>query len=213
VARRTDEPGVATGLAWTPVGGDVLFVEATAYPGEGKLQITGQLGDVMKESAAAALSYLKANAWRWGQSVDANYFREHDLHVHVPAGAVPKDGPSAGITMATALVSLVTRRPVRPDTAMTGEITLTGKVLPIGGLKEKALAAQRNGVTRIIAPKENEVDFDEFPPSLKKDVEFFWVEGIDTVLREALEVDKPKRRSRPPARRRNGKLPAAAKRT
>jgi len=212
VARRTDEPGVATGLAWTPVGGDVLFVEATAYPGEGKVTITGQLGDVMKESASAALSYLKANAWRWGQSVDPEWFRVHDVHVHVPAGAVPKDGPSAGITMATALVSLVTRRPVRSDTAMTGEITLTGKVLPIGGLKEKALAAQRYGITRVIAPKENEVDYDEFPPSLKKDVEFLWVEQIDEVLREALEVDRPKRSSRRSSRGRSERVPAAARR-
>ena len=210
VARRTDDPGVAPGLAWTPVGGDVLFVEATAYPGEGKLQVTGQLGDVMKESAAAALSYLKANAWRWGQSIDPEWFRVHDLHLHVPAGAVPKDGPSAGITMATALVSLVTRRPVRSDTAMTGEITLTGKVLPIGGLKEKALAAQRNGVTRVIAPKENEADHEEFPPSLTDCVEFIWVERVDAVLREALEADRPKRRAGGAAGRGDERLPAAA---
>ena len=133
---------MATGLAWTPVGGDVLFVEATAYPGDGKLQITGQLGDVMKESAAAALSYVKDDSTA---SVPDDCFREHDVHVHVPAGAIPKDGPSAGITMATALASRATGRPVRADTAMTGEITLTGQVLPIGGLKEKALAAQRAG--------------------------------------------------------------------
>jgi ATP-dependent Lon protease len=209
-ARRTDTPGVATGLAWTPVGGDVLYVEATAYPGEGKLQITGQLGDVMKESAAAALSYLKANAWRWGKTVPDDWFRTHDLHVHVPAGAVPKDGPSAGITMATALVSLVTARPVRSDTAMTGEITLTGKVLPIGGLKEKALAAQRYGLTRVIAPKQNEVDFDEFPQSLKDEVEFIWVEQVDAVLREALEADRPQRDARAARRRRPADLPAAA---
>ncbi|MDX6398913.1 MAG: ATP-dependent Lon protease, partial [Gaiellaceae bacterium] len=143
VARRTGEPGVATGLAWTPAGGDVLFVEATSYPGEGKLQVTGQLGDVMKESALAALSYVKRNVAALGDAVPDDWFRENDVHVHVPAGAIPKDGPSAGITMATALSSLVSGRPVRSDTAMTGEITLTGKVLPIGGLKEKALAAQR----------------------------------------------------------------------
>jgi ATP-dependent Lon protease len=210
-ARRTDAPGVATGLAWTPVGGDVLFVEATAYPGEGKLQITGQLGDVMKESASAALSYLKANSWRWGKTVDPEWFRVHDLHVHVPAGAVPKDGPSAGITMATALVSLVTNRPVREDTAMTGEITLTGKVLPIGGLKEKALAAQRLGISRVIAPKENEADYDEFPPSLKDHMEFIWVESIDEVLREALEVDRPKRAPRGRRKGAEGRVPAAAR--
>jgi ATP-dependent Lon protease len=208
--RRTDFPGVASGLAWTPVGGDVLYVEATAYPGEGKLQITGQLGDVMKESAAAALSYLKANAWRWGKAVPDDWFRIHDLHVHVPAGGVPKDGPSAGITMATALVSLVTERPVRSDTAMTGEITLTGQVLPIGGLKEKALAAQRAGLTRVIAPKQNEVDFDEFPPSLRECVKFIWVEQVDEVLREALEADPPQRRAQASRRRRPEAVPAAA---
>jgi ATP-dependent Lon protease len=199
--RRTDEPGVATGLAWTPVGGDVLFVEATAYPGEGKITITGQLGDVMKESAQAALSYLKANLARLGGEVDEGWFRSHDVHLHVPAGAVPKDGPSAGITMATALASLVTATPVRADTAMTGEITLTGQVLPIGGLKEKALAAQRIGITRVIAPKLNEPDLEDFPQALLDDVEFLFVDSIDTVLDEALERPKPARarRSRPRA--------------
>src|SRR3954447_18583001 len=188
--RRTGEPGVATGLAWTPVGGDVLFVEATAYPGEGKLTITGQLGDVMKESAQAALSYLKAHVWQWGGEVDEGWFRAHDLHVHVPAGAVPKDGPSAGITMATAMASLITGAPMRADTAMTGEITLTGQVLPIGGLKEKSLAAQRLGLTRVIAPKLNEPDLEDFPPTLLDDVEFVFVDSIDTVLDEALEQPK-----------------------
>jgi ATP-dependent Lon protease len=213
VSRRTDTPGVATGLAWTPVGGDVLFVEATAYPGEGKLQITGQLGDVMKESAAAALSYLRANAWRWGKVIPDDWFRTHDLHVHVPAGAVPKDGPSAGVTMVSALVSLVTERAVRSDTAMTGEITLTGHVLPIGGLREKAIAAQRAGITRVIAPKQNEPDFDEFPASLKKDIEFIWVESVNRVRREALEGERPPRRAAAPRRRRGEALPAAAKRS
>ena len=149
--RRTSEPGVATGLAWTPVGGDVLFVEATAMPGKGKLTITGQLGDVMKESAQAAMSYVRGHA-----DLPDDWFATHDVHVHVPAGAIPKDGPSAGITMATALMSLVTGRPVRDDVAMTGELTLTGQVLPIGGLKEKALAAQRAGVKRVLAPSRNE---------------------------------------------------------
>jgi ATP-dependent Lon protease len=178
---RTDHPGVATGLAWTPVGGDVLFVEATSFPGKGSLQITGQLGDVMKESAAAAMSWVKGNLDGAGPTA------ENDVHVHVPAGAIPKDGPSAGITMATALYSLFTDRPVRGDTAMTGEITLTGKVLPIGGLKEKALAAQRAGVKRVIAPKLNQPDADEFPPNLLKDMEFVWVDSIEKVLKEALE--------------------------
>jgi ATP-dependent Lon protease len=217
VARRTNTPGVATGLAWTPVGGDVLFVEATAYPGDGKLQITGQLGDVMKESAAAALSYLKANHSRWGESVSEDWFRTHDLHVHVPAGAVPKDGPSAGITMATSLVSLVTNRRVRADTAMTGEITLTGRVLPIGGLREKSIAAQRFGIKHVIAPKQNEPDFEEFPDSLKKDIEFHWVDKVDQVLEIALEPEKGRRRQTTRASRNGGskqrsnRVPAAAK--
>jgi ATP-dependent Lon protease len=217
VARRTDDPGVATGLAWTPVGGDVLFVEATAFPGDGKLQITGQLGDVMKESAAAALSYVKANAWRWGEGVPDDWFRNNDIHVHVPAGAVPKDGPSAGITMATALVSLVTGRPVLSGTAMTGEVTLTGQVLPIGGLKEKSLAAQRAGITRVIAPKINEADLDEFPPHLLSSIEFVFVDTVDRVLDLALEplrdadgnaVKLPRRRR---AARPSERQPAAAR--
>jgi ATP-dependent Lon protease len=183
VKSRVNEPGVATGLAWTPVGGDVLFVEATAYPGDGKLQITGQLGDVMKESAAAALSYVKA----LDGEVPENYFREHDVHIHVPAGAIPKDGPSAGITMATALASRATGRPVRADTAMTGEITLTGQVLPIGGLKEKALAAQRAGINRLIIPRRNEPDIDDIPAHLRKRMKFVLVDSEDEVLDAALE--------------------------
>jgi ATP-dependent Lon protease len=168
VKRRTSEPGVATGLAWTPVGGDVLFVEAIAYPGDGKLQITGQLGDVMKESAAAALSYVKNRTETANGVVSEDWFKEHDLHVHVPAGAIPKDGPSAGITMATAIASRVTERPVRSDTAMTGEITLSGMVLPIGGLKEKARAAQRAGINRLIIPRRNERDIDDIPEPLRR---------------------------------------------
>ena len=193
VKRRTNEPGVATGLAWTPVGGDVLFVEATAFPGDGKLQVTGQLGDVMKESAAAALSYVKR---RFGEELGDGWFREHDIHLHVPAGAVPKDGPSAGITMATALASLVTGRPVRSDTAMTGEITLTGQVLPIGGLKEKALAAQRAEITRVVAPKRNEPVLDELPDHLKRGIELVFVDSVDEVLLHALEPEKPTGRVR-----------------
>ena len=192
--RRTNEAGVATGLAWTPVGGDVLFVEATAFPGKGKLQITGQLGDVMRESAEAAMSYVKANASEfagaqsvWDGASPEEWIRTHDIHVHVPAGAIPKDGPSAGITIATALVSLVTGRPVRSDTAMTGELTLTGQVLPIGGLKEKALAAQRAELKRVIAPKLNRSDLDEFPPNLLKAIDFVFCDRIEKVLKEALE--------------------------
>ena len=194
VKRRTSEPGVATGLAWTPVGGDVLFVEAIAYPGDGKLQITGQLGDVMKESAAAALSYVKNRTEDANGAVPPDWFKEHDLHVHVPAGAIPKDGPSAGITMATAIASRVTCRPVRSDTAMTGEITLSGMVLPIGGLKEKALAAQRAGINRLIIPRRNERDIDDIPEPLRKKMKFTLVESVDEVLDAALQ--KRPRRSR-----------------
>jgi ATP-dependent Lon protease len=190
VKRRTSEPGVATGLAWTPVGGDVLFVEAIAYPGDGKLQITGQLGDVMKESAAAALSYVRDR-----ELVNGSWFADHDIHLHVPAGAIPKDGPSAGITMATAIASRVTCRPVRSDTAMTGEITLTGKVLPIGGLKEKALAAQRAGINRLIIPRRNEADIEDIPEHLRKRMKFTPVDSVDEVLDAALQ--KRARRSRP----------------
>jgi ATP-dependent Lon protease len=189
VVRRTGEPGVATGLSWTPFGGDVLFVEATAFPGEGKLQITGQLGDVMKESAEAALSYVKSSTSSLNGNLPDDWFRNHDLHLHVPAGAIPKDGPSAGITMATALASLVSGRPVRSDTAMTGEITLTGQVLPIGGLKEKALAAQRVGIRRLIIPRRNEADIDDVPEHLRKELEFVLVDSADEVLEAALEQD------------------------
>jgi ATP-dependent Lon protease len=185
--RRTSRPGVATGLAWTPAGGDVLFIEATAMPGEGKLTITGQLGEVMKESAQAALSYVRSNVSVLAPELPEDWFAKHDIHIHVPAGATPKDGPSAGITMATALASLIADRPVRADTAMTGEITLTGQVLPIGGLKEKALAAQRNGLRRVIAPRLNEQDIDEIPEHLRKDLGFIFVEEIDEVLLAALE--------------------------
>jgi ATP-dependent Lon protease len=182
--RRTREPGVATGLAWTPVGGDVLFVEATAMPGSGKLTLTGQLGDVMRESAQAALSYVRAHAAKY--DVPDGWFADHDIHLHVPSGAIPKDGPSAGITMATALVSLLTGRPVKADVAMTGEITLTGQVLPIGGLKEKALAAQRSGVKRVLAPARNEADLEDIPEPLRKRLEFSWVAEIGEVLDAAL---------------------------
>jgi len=199
--RRTREPGVATGLAWTAAGGDVLFIEATAMPGTGKLTITGQLGEVMRESAQAALSFVRGHAGQLAPELAEDWFATHDIHVHVPAGAIPKDGPSAGITMATALTSLFTGRPVRADLAMTGEITLTGQVLPIGGLKEKALAAQRSGITTLIAPKLNEQDVDEIPEHLRKDIEFVFVERIERVLDAALGPagSKPaqiKRRSR-----------------
>jgi ATP-dependent Lon protease len=185
--RRTAAPGVATGLAWTPVGGDVLFIEASATPGSGKLLLTGQLGDVMKESAQAALTWVKANAHQIAPEMQDAWFADHDVHVHVPAGATPKDGPSAGITMATALASLISGRTVREDVAMTGEITLTGQVLPIGGLKEKALAAQRNEVRTVVAPALNEADVEDIPEHLRKRLRFVWVDQIGDVLDAALQ--------------------------
>ncbi len=187
--RRTKDPGVATGLAWTPVGGEVLFVEATAVPGSGKLTITGQLGDVMRESAQAALSLVRGHAKEVAPDLPDDWFAEHDIHVHVPAGAVPKDGPSAGIPMATALASLVSGRPVRNDVAMTGEITLTGQVLPIGGLKEKSLAAQRAGIKTVIVPDRNEGDVEEISEREREGLEFVYVDEIGDVLDVALEAD------------------------
>jgi ATP-dependent Lon protease len=185
VADRTSEPGVATGLAWTAVGGDILFIEATKMPGKGKLTLTGQLGDVMKESVTAALSFVRSRAGQLG--LDAGNFLENvDLHVHVPAGAVPKDGPSAGITMYTALVSLLTGVPVRPDVAMTGEITLRGNVLQIGGLKEKLLAAHRAGIKRVIIPDRNVKDLIDVPDEVKKEIEILPVKRMDEVLVYAL---------------------------
>jgi ATP-dependent Lon protease len=194
--RRTRQPGVAAGLAWTPAGGVVLFIEATAFPGKGALTITGQLGDVMRESAQAALSYVRGHHAELAPGLGDDWFAEHDLHIHIPAGAIPKDGPSAGITMATALVSLITARPVRDDVAMTGEITLTGQVLPIGGLKEKALAAQRNGIKTVIAPALNEADVDEIPEHLRRDLDFVFVDQIDQVLEAALEAPSSNGRRR-----------------
>jgi ATP-dependent Lon protease len=185
--RRTSKPGVATGLAWTPVGGEVLFIEATAFPGSGRLTITGQLGEVMQESAQAALSYVRSNTPEIAPGLPDDWFATHDIHIHVPAGATPKDGPSAGVAMVTALASLLTGRPVRADVAMTGEITLTGQVLPIGGLKEKSLAAQRNGIRCVIAPRLNEQDVDEIPAHLRKDLEFHFVSTVEEVLETALQ--------------------------
>jgi ATP-dependent Lon protease len=185
VRKRTSEPGVATGLAFTPVGGDVLFIEASAMPGGGKLIVTGQLGDVMRESAQAALSWVRGH-WR-ELGLDRDSFEGKDVHIHVPAGAVPKDGPSAGITMATALVSLALERPVSEDVAMTGEITLTGQVLPIGGVREKVLAAQRAGLKSVILPRENEGDLDDLPKEVRKSLDFVLVDTIDEVIEAALQ--------------------------
>jgi ATP-dependent Lon protease len=184
--RRTRVAGVATGLAWTPVGGEVLFVEATAMPGSGKLTITGQLGDVMRESAQAALSWVRANLARVAPALEEDWFANHDVHVHVPAGAVPKDGPSAGVAMAVALASLASGTPVSGDVAMTGEITLTGQVLPIGGVKEKALAAQRAGIRRVILPRRNEGDVAEIPEHERGGLEFVYVERVEQALAAAI---------------------------
>jgi ATP-dependent Lon protease len=197
--RRTADPGVATGLAYTAVGGDVLFIEATAYPGKGKLQITGQLGEVMQESAQAALSWVRSHTDELG--VPEDWFAEHDVHVHVPAGAVPKDGPSAGITMATAIASLIRNVPVSDKVGMTGEITLTGQVLPIGGVREKVLAAQRAGLRRVILPRENEHDLDELPAETREELTFVLVDSIQDVLEHAFDATPAKR-----ARRRSASL-------
>ncbi|HJY79546.1 MAG TPA: endopeptidase La [Candidatus Binatia bacterium] len=185
VAERTQEPGVAIGLAWTPNGGDILFIESTRMAGKKGLTLTGHLGEVMKESAQAALSYVRSRADRLG--VPPDFFENCDLHIHVPAGAIPKDGPSAGITIATSLASLLTSRPVRSHLAMTGEITLRGKVMPIGGVKEKVLAARRAGVTTVILPKRNEKDLEDVPANVRSELQFRFVETIDEVLDWALE--------------------------
>ncbi|MBM4374007.1 MAG: endopeptidase La [Deltaproteobacteria bacterium] len=184
VAERTSESGVATGLAWTRVGGEILFIEATRMHGNGKLQLTGQLGDVMKESAHAALSYVRSNANRLG--VHEDFLEKSDLHIHIPAGAMPKDGPSAGVTMFTALTSLLTGIHVRHDVAMTGEITLRGRVLPVGGIKEKVLAAHRAGIKRIVLPERNRVDLEEVPKEILESLEFIFVTRMDQVLEAAL---------------------------
>ncbi|MBO0702235.1 MAG: endopeptidase La, partial [Candidatus Dormibacteraeota bacterium] len=183
-AERGSSPGIATGLTWSPVGGDIVFVEATRMPGGGRLQLTGQLGDVMKESANAALSYLKAHAEEF--DISRETLEKQDIHVHVPAGAIRKEGPSAGVTMLTAITSVLTGRPVRADLAMTGEITLRGRVLPIGGLKEKLLAAHRAGIRRVLVPRANEADLDDVPAELRERLEIVLVEDVGTVLREAI---------------------------
>ncbi len=192
VAEMKGEPGVATGLAWTPTGGDIIFIEATRMPGKAKLSLTGQLGSVMKESAQAALSYVHTNAAELGIPEEA--FEKSEFHIHVPAGAIPKDGPSAGVTMFTAIASLLTSRPIRPDVAMTGEITLRGAVLQVGGIKEKVLAAHRAGIKRIIMPTRNEKDLQEIPEDIRGELEFRFVQRMDEVLQHVL-LDPPKERS------------------
>jgi ATP-dependent Lon protease len=195
VRRRTAEPGVATGLAYTPVGGDVLFIEATAYPGDGKLVVTGQLGDVMRESAQAAHSWVRSHASDLG--LEERWFSEHDVHVHVPAGAVPKDGPSAGVTIATAITSLALGRAVSEAVGMTGEITLTGQVLPIGGVREKVLAAQRAGLATVVLPRENEPDLDDLPEEIREGLDFVLADSVAEVFAVALDGAATGRRPSP----------------
>jgi ATP-dependent Lon protease len=194
VAMRASVPGVATGLAWTPVGGDILFIEATRIPGSGRLILTGQLGDVMKESAQAALSIVKNRAVALG--IDPGRFEKSDIHVHVPAGAIPKDGPSAGVAMFMALVSLMTERTIRSDTAMTGEISLRGLVLPVGGIKEKVVAAHSAGIKRVMLPARNRRDYDDIPEVARREMEFVWLERVEEAVAAALE---PKAAEKSPA--------------
>ncbi len=182
---RSSVPGVATGLAWTPVGGDILFIEATRTPGGGRLLLTGQLGEVMRESAQAALSLVKSMAATL--KIDPALFEKSDIHVHVPAGATPKDGPSAGVAMFMALTSLLTGRIIRSDTAMTGEISLRGLVLPVGGIKEKVVAAAAAGITRVMLPARNKRDYDDIPDEVRKALEFVWLEKVDDAVAAGLQ--------------------------
>jgi len=181
---KKDEVGVATGLAWTMYGGDTLCIEVNLMEGQGALELTGQLGDVMKESAKAAVSYIRANASKFG--IDPEFHKHYDIHIHVPEGAVPKDGPSAGITIATALISALTGKKVSKKVAMTGEITITGRILPIGGLREKALAAYRLGITKVIIPAGNKQDLEQIPQEVKDQITFVLAEDIQTVFEHAL---------------------------
>jgi ATP-dependent Lon protease len=189
VLKRTAIPGVSTGLAWTPAGGEILFIEATRMPGSKGFLITGSIGNVMQESAQAALSFVRSRAESFG--IDPNFFEKSDLHLHIPAGAQPKDGPSAGVTIATALVSLLSGRIVRSDVGMTGEITLRGQVLPVGGIKEKVLAAHRAGLKTIILPAENEQDLEDIPDEVRKHTKFIFVNTVEEVVNHAMETKKP----------------------
>jgi ATP-dependent Lon protease len=194
LALRTSMPGVATGLAYTPAGGEIIFIEATAYAGKGLLTLTGQIGDVMKESVQAAFSLVKSRME--GLPITPAQLAKTDIHVHVPAGAIPKDGPSAGVAMFTALTSLLMKRPVRADVAMTGEITLRGLVLPIGGIKEKVLAAKRAGIQAVILPERNRKDLVDLPPDARKELKFHFVRNVDDVLETALVKAKRSKRAR-----------------
>jgi ATP-dependent Lon protease len=184
LAGERDEVGVATGLAWTEAGGDILFIEAALVPGKGGLILTGKLGEVMQESARAALTYVRSKSEEWG--IESNFFEKWDIHIHVPAGAIPKDGPSAGVTMATALASAIRKIPVRKDIGMTGEITIRGKVLPVGGIREKVLAAHRAGLKTVMLPKDNERDLEEVPQIVKEDIDFIFIEHADEAINMAL---------------------------
>ena len=184
MANQKDEVGIARGLAWTQVGGDTLQIEVNVLPGKGELVLTGQLGDVMKESAQAGISYIRSVADQYG--IAPEFFQEHDIHVHIPEGAVPKDGPSAGITMATAMLSAITKKEVRADVAMTGEITLRGRVLPIGGLKEKLLAAKYAKIKEVLVPEKNKGDIQDMDPEILKGLKIFYVGNMTDVLHEAL---------------------------
>ncbi|MDZ7821717.1 MAG: endopeptidase La [Candidatus Marinimicrobia bacterium] len=187
-AERMKRAGIAIGLAWTQVGGDILFIEATKMPGEGKLQLTGQLGDVMKESAKAVLSFIRSNASELG--INERFDKEYDIHIHIPAGAVPKDGPSAGVTLLSAVVSVLSERKVKNDLAMTGEITLRGSVLPVGGIKEKVIAAHRAGLKTIILPHQNKKDLDDIPGEILEGLNFHFVKDMSEVLEKALETNR-----------------------
>jgi ATP-dependent Lon protease len=199
---KRDQIGVATGLAWTPVGGDILFIEATAMRGRGGLTLTGQLGDVMKESAQAALSYARSHAKEFG--IQEDFFARHDIHVHVPEGAIPKDGPSAGVTMATAMLSLLTGKAVHRKIAMTGEITLRGEVLPVGGIKEKVLAARRAKIDTVILPSLNKRDLEDVNETIRKEMQFIFVDDVKSVFKAALLANKAKKIVRGPRRLRKG---------
>ena len=183
-----DHVGMVTGLAWTQVGGELLFIETLIMPGKGKLTVTGKLGDVMQESAQAAVSYVRSRATNL--MIDEKFYKTYDIHIHIPEGAIPKDGPSAGISMCTSLVSALAKRPVHRDIAMTGEITLRGRILPIGGLKEKIIAAHRGGIKKVLIPKENEKDLKDVPRSISKQLKIIPVEHMDEVLGHALILDE-----------------------
>jgi ATP-dependent Lon protease len=205
--QRTSAPGVVPGLAWTYFGGDILYIESTNMPGGKGFQTSGSLGNVMQESARAAFSYVRSRAA--ALKLSQEFFDKNDIHLHVPAGATPKDGPSAGVTMATSLVSLISGRKVLPNVGMTGEITLRGQVLPVGGIKEKVLAAHRNGLKTIILPKRNKVDLDDVPDEIRKTLKFVFAETVDDVLAASLE--KPKKASKAAAKKPDAKKSTKAK--